>query len=66
MAKKELTYESAFQELKLILARLEGQEVSIDQIAIDIKRAAELVTFCKEKLRKTEAEVEGILREMKE
>jgi exodeoxyribonuclease VII small subunit len=66
MAKKELTYSAALDELKSILARIEGQDVDIDQIAEDVKRSAELIKFCKEKLRKTETEVEGILKGMKE
>ncbi|WP_320053847.1 exodeoxyribonuclease VII small subunit [uncultured Acetobacteroides sp.] len=66
MAKKELTYSAALDELKSILARIEGQDVDIDQIAEDVKRSTELIKFCKEKLRKTETEVEGILKGMKE
>lgn len=66
MAKKELTYSAAFEELKVILARLEGQDVDIDQIAVDVKRSSELIKFCKEKLRRTEGEVESILKDMKD
>jgi exodeoxyribonuclease VII small subunit len=66
MAKKELTYSAALDELRKILARIEGQDVDIDQIAEDVKRSSELIKFCKEKLRKTETEVEGILKGMKE
>jgi Exonuclease VII small subunit. len=66
MAKKELTYSAALDELRSILARIEGQDVDIDQIAEDVKRSSELIKFCKEKLRKTESEVEGILKGMKE
>ncbi len=66
MAKKELTYSAALEELKVILARLEGQDVDIDQIAVDVKRSSELIKFCKEKLRRTEGEVESILKDMKD
>ncbi len=66
MAKKELTYSAALDELKEILTRIEEQNVNIDQIAEDVKRASELIMFCKEKLRKTEGEVDGILKGMKE
>lgn len=66
MAKKELTYSAALDELRKILVRIEGQDVDIDQIAEDVKRSSELIKFCKEKLRKTETEVEGILKGMKE
>lgn len=66
MAKKELTYNVALEELKGILQRIESSEVDIDQIAADVKRSAELIKFCKEKLRKTEDEVDEILKDMKE
>lgn len=66
MAKKELTYSAALDELRKILVRIEGQDVDIDQIAEDVKRSSELIKFCKEKLRKTETEVESILKGMKE
>lgn len=66
MAKKELTYNAALEELKGILQRIESSEVDIDQIAADVKRSAELIKFCKEKLRKTEDEVDEILKDMKE
>lgn len=61
-----MTYSAALDELRSILARIEGQDVDIDQIAEDVKRSSELIKFCKEKLRKTESEVEGILKGMKE
>lgn len=66
MAKTELTYESALAELKSILHRLEDEEVNIDQIALDVRRSAELIKFCKDKLHKTEVEVNDILKDMKE
>lgn len=66
MEKKELTYNAALEELKGILQRIESSEVDIDQIAADVKRSAELIKFCKEKLRKTEDEVDEILKDMKE
>jgi len=56
MAKK-MTYKEAYEELIRIASSLENGEQEIDQLASKIKRASELVKFCKEKLRSIENEV---------
>ncbi len=57
MAKK-LSYDSAFAELNQILESLQAQETGLDEMSEKLKRAAELSTFCKERLRTIEAEIE--------
>ena len=47
-----LTYEQALTELENIVAQLQQQTVSIDDLEQQSKRATELLQFCKEKLRK--------------
>jgi exodeoxyribonuclease VII small subunit len=59
-----LTYESAFQELKLIAAEIENESVSVDVLAEKVKRAAVLIAFCQKKLRATETEVANIIKQM--
>jgi exodeoxyribonuclease VII small subunit len=67
MAKKdELTYEKAAAELNEIVARLENEEVSVDDLTENMKRASFLVQFCTGKLRDTELSVQKIIREMEE
>lgn len=61
---KKLTYESAYEELKKIAAEIENETVSVDVLAERVKRASELITFCQEKLRATEQEVNKIIRQM--
>lgn len=63
MAKKEQTYKQAIVELEGILEKMQHTAVDIDQLEKDIKRAAELIQFCKEKLRSTEERVSGLLDE---
>jgi exodeoxyribonuclease VII small subunit len=60
MAKKQ-TYDAALEELQQIVAEIESDEISIDTLSKKVKRAAELLTFCKEKLRQTEGDVNEIL-----
>jgi len=59
--KKNLTYDSAMAELTTIIRDLENEAISVDVLAEKVKRANELIRFCKERLLKTEAEVQGLL-----
>ena len=51
---KEPSYQSAWTELQGIVNELQGGSVGIDDLKAKIERAAELVRFCKERLRSTE------------
>lgn len=64
-AKKE-TYSEAYAELESILKQIESDELDVDKLASQVKRAAGLIKFCKAKLHETEAEIEKIIREMDE
>ena len=57
----KLTYEEALQELQQIVAQLQEDTVSVDELSEKVKRAAELIAYCREKLRKTEESLEGLL-----
>lgn len=58
------TYESAYRELQVIAKEIENETVSVDVLAEKVKRAAELITFCQNKLRSTELEVGKIIEQM--
>ncbi|MBC7778007.1 MAG: exodeoxyribonuclease VII small subunit [Phycisphaerae bacterium] len=51
---EEPTYQSAWTELQKIVNDLQGGSVGIDDLTVKIDRAAELVRFCRERLRSTE------------
>ena len=51
---KELKYEAAFAELQAIVRKMENDELDIDQMAEQLKRAQELIKLCKDKLTKTD------------
>lgn len=59
---KELTYDKAYQELQTIVDRLQSEEIGLDTLSKEVKRAAELVAFCKEKLRSIETEIDESLK----
>lgn len=61
MAKKELAYTEAMAEIEKILARLRSEDMDVDSLAAEVKRATELIASCKERLRKAEADVNKVL-----
>jgi exodeoxyribonuclease VII small subunit len=66
MAKKSFTYKEAVQELENILRELENNEAEVDELTAKVKRAAELIRFCKSKLFETDKEIEKIIRNLDE
>jgi len=66
MSKKQLTYNEAVAEIELIIGRIENQELDIDELSVNVKRVAELLNFCKLKLKNTEEEVQKILKDFDE
>lgn len=61
MAKKEKTYGQAMQELQDIMYRIENDELDVDILLEEVKKAAGLIRFCKEKLLTTNEEIQKIL-----
>ena len=61
--KKEEKYEQAFQELQGIVRSMEGDELDIDQMSEQLKRAQVLIKTCKDKLTKADEEIKRILSE---
>jgi exodeoxyribonuclease VII small subunit len=66
MVPKKLTYQEALGEAEDILAKIENEELDIDELSEKVKRVSFLLKFCKDKLHKTNEEVEKILGEMEE
>jgi len=60
---KNMTYEAASRELQDIITQLQEEAVPIDELSAKTKRAAELIRFCREKLRDTEVELDGLFDE---
>lgn len=50
-------YEEALAQLESIVRKLEDGEYNIDEIAAQLKTAQRLITFCQDKLTKTEEEL---------
>jgi exodeoxyribonuclease VII small subunit len=57
-------YTIAFQELQELVQQIEEGDISVDDLAEKVKKAAELIKICKTKLRSTEEDVNRILQEL--
>ena len=53
-------YEEALAQLETIVRKMEQNEYDIDELAAQLKTAQQLIKFCKDKLTKTEEELEKI------
>jgi len=62
--KKEIPYTQAIEELEEIVSSIENEDVNVDELSIKVKRAAELIKICKNKLYNTEEEVNNILKDI--
>ena len=54
--KNELTFEEAFNNLTLLVEEIEDDEIQLDSLAENVKKANELISFCETKLRTTKEE----------
>ena len=48
MGKRKITYSSAMEELQAIISEIQEEKVSMDDLTEKVKKAAELIQFCKE------------------
>jgi exodeoxyribonuclease VII small subunit len=60
----EMNYTAAFEELQQIVRDMEDGEITVDELSVKVKRAAELIKICKTKLTSTEEDVNLILKEL--
>lgn len=63
--KEDMKYEAAFAEIQTIVRRMENDELDIDQMSEQLKRAQQLIKLCKDKLNETDEEIKKILAEEK-
>ena len=54
---KDIKYEEAVRQLEKIVDKMESGELDIDSMAAQLKKAQELVKLCKDKLKRTDADI---------
>lgn len=64
MKKEQITYTAAKAEIEEIVALIESDELDVDQLTKYVKRASELVVFCKKTLTETDTELQKVLDQL--
>ena len=57
---KETKYEDAIRQLEDNVTKLENNELEIDVMPSQLKKAQELIKLCKDKLTQTDAEIKKV------
>jgi exodeoxyribonuclease VII small subunit len=60
------SFRQAMEELEAILARIEGEEIDVDRLAEELRRAAQLLEICRGKIRRAEVEVTQIVQSLED
>jgi len=64
MMEETITYDQAYKELEAIARDIENESISVDELAVKVKRAAELISLCEVKLKSAEIEVNNIINQI--
>jgi exodeoxyribonuclease VII small subunit len=60
----EIRYPDALAELDTILRTLEGEAVDVDLLGAHVKRAAFLITLCRERITSAQLEIETVVADL--
>jgi exodeoxyribonuclease VII small subunit len=66
MAKKNITYSEAVNQIEEILHKMENDELDVDELTKLVGNASDLIKYCKSRLFETEQEIEKILNDIKD
>ncbi len=58
---EKIKYEEAVREIERIVRQMENDELDLDSLAGQLKRAQELLKLCRDKLTKTESDINAVL-----
>ncbi len=61
MAEKKLSYDEAITQIEATMVKFRSGEMSVDELSAEVKKATELISYCKERLHKAESELKSIL-----
>lgn len=63
MNAEQQSYQEALEELRAIHTRLTRSDVDVDRLIEDVKRAADLLAFCRERLASVGERLEEVLED---
>jgi exodeoxyribonuclease VII small subunit len=61
---EEIGYQDALQELEGILSAIEEEQVDVDDLAVKVKRSAELIRLCRARIEAASIAVEAIVEDL--
>ena len=64
--KKKETYSQAMERLEKIVSQIDNNELEIDELAVKIKEANEIIAFCSDMLTKADREIQKLLSDKQE
>ena len=63
MTKEKISYSEAVTEIESILEKIEAGNLDVDDLTEKVGRVTKLLKICRDKLHKTEIQIENILEE---
>jgi len=57
---ENMKYEEALAQLETIVRKMEANEFDIDELAVQLKTAQQLIKICRDKLTKTEEDIKKL------
>ena len=61
MTKEKISYSDAIAEIELILEKIEGGKLDVDELAEKVNRVTKLLKICRDRLHNTETQINTIL-----
>ena len=61
---QEIKYTKAIQRLEEIIAKIEGEDIDVDELSVQVKEAVDLIKLCKTKIDKAELEVKHVVEDL--
>lgn len=63
---EELSYNEAVVELEELLEQIDSDQVDLDELAVKVERASELIRVCRSKIKHTELQVRRIIDDLED
>ena len=60
---KQKKYEEVYAELEALVKKIEDPERALSAIGADVKKAMELIAWCRDYIRGNEVEIEKLMKE---
>lgn len=61
---RDVKYSEAVEELEDLLEQIDSEDVDLDDLAVKVERASELIRVCRDKIEHTEMQVRTIIEDL--